>query len=260
MKRKIVLAMILTVLVLAGCAGQKDDGIVRGKWSHTYEGYPIVYIAPEVSASGLLSAYESLEVSFDGTAAMKLSEADTGENFAWGELIGELSESLDESVVIDTPASVDFSEYGCTIVLSHFKSHVTAGFNGAVKQTAVISAKPETASRLSIGPCNLENLANRGKQTADSLEGRILYINVMDRSTIESAGTVLPKSNTSDIGILASYDPIALDQACIDLIALLREGAPLLSHINGCNGLDALTYGEEIGLGNRTYALMTLDN
>ena len=57
-----------------------------------------------------------------------------------------------------------------------------------------------------------------------------------------------------------TYDPIALDQACIDLIALLREGAPLLSHINGCNGLDALTYGEEIGLGNRTYALMTLDN
>ncbi len=63
-----------------------------------------------------------------------------------------------------------------------------------------------------------------------------------------------------DIGILASYDPVALDQACIDLVALLREGAPLLSHIEDCSGLSTLTYGEQIGLGSCTYALMILDD
>jgi hypothetical protein len=51
-----------------------------------------------------------------------------------------------------------------------------------------------------------------------------------------------------------------LDQACIDLIAILREGAPLLSHIEACSGLSALTYGEQIGLGSRTYALTILDD
>ncbi len=154
---------------------------------------------------------------------------------------------------------MDFSDYDCTVVLSHFRSHDTAGFNGAVKQTAVISTKPETASRLSAGQCRLEELAENAKETIDGLDGHILYINVMDRITVESAGVVLPESNTYDIGILASYDPVALDQAYIDLIALLREGAPLLSHIEVCSGRSTLTYGEQIGLGSCTYALMILE-
>ncbi len=175
-----------------------------------------------------------------------------------GELIEGLSGSLDEPAIAETP--VDFSDYDCTIVLSHFRSHDTAGFNGAVKQTAVISAKPETVSRLSAGQCSLETLAENAKETVDGLDGHILYINVMDRIAVESAGVVLPESNTYDIGILASYDPVALDQACIDLIALLREGAPLLSHIEDCSGRSTLTYGEKIGLGSCTYALMILDD
>ncbi len=94
----------------------------------------------------------------------------------------------------------------------------------------------------------------------DSLDGHILYISVMDRATIESAGVILPESNTYDIGILSSYDPVALDQACIDIAAILGEGAPLLSQIERCNGLRTLIYGEQIGLGSRTYALTTLDH
>ncbi|MDE7242515.1 MAG: DUF362 domain-containing protein [Oscillospiraceae bacterium] len=261
MKRKIALSIVLTILLgVTGCGRQKDDGIVRTEWSHTYDGYPVVYVAHNVSAGGLLSAYESLEASFDGTAAIKLSETDTDKDFSWSDLVVELSESLDEPVVVESPSSVDFSDYGCTIVLSHFRSHDAAGFNGAVKQTAIISAKSETASRLSAGSCNLKILAESGKRTVDSLEGHILYINVMDRATIESAGVVLPESNTYNIAILASYDPVALDQACIDILTILRESTPLLSHIAACDGLYTLTYGEQIGLGSRTYALMILEN
>lgn len=261
MKRKFVRIIALIILLtLAGCGRQEDDGIIRTEWSHTYEGYPVVYVARSVSADGLMSAYGSLEASFGGTAAIKLSEADTGEDLAWAELIGELSESLDDPVIVEMPSSVDFSDHDCTIVLSHFRSHDTAGFNGAVKQTAIISMDPGTISRLSAGQCSLEDLAKNGKETVDALGGRILYINVMDRTTIESAGVVLPGSNTYDIGILASYDPVALDQACIDLVAILEEGAPLLSHIEACSGLSTLTYGEQIGLGSRTYAMMILDN
>ena len=259
MKRKIVLSIAL-LLALAGCGRREDDGIIREEWSHTYEGHPVVYVAREVSADGLLSAYESLDASFDGTAAIKLSGTDTDEDFAWAELIGELSESLDEPVVVEKPSSVDFSDYDCTVVLSHFRSHDVIGFNGAVKQTAIISIEPEITSPFSAGQLSLEGLAKRGKETADSLDGRVLYINVMDRGTIESVGVSLPESNTYDIGILASYDPVALDQACIDLAGILEEAAPLLSHIEICNGLDTLTYGEQMGLGSRTYALTILDD
>lgn len=259
MKRKIVLIIILMFLLgLTGCSRQEDDGIVRTEWSHTYEGYPVVYVARNVSSDGLLSAYESLGASFDGTAAIKLSETNADEGFAWTGLIEELPQSLDEPAIVESTSSVDFSSYGCAIVLSHFRSHDTAGFNGAVKQTAIISTVSETTSRLSMGQCNLETLAERGKKTADDLAGRILYINVMDRTTIESVGVALPESNTYDIGILASYDPVALDQACIDMITILREGSPFLSHIESCNGLYTLIYGEQIGLGSRTYAMTIL--
>ena len=140
MKRKIILTIVpVLLLALTGCGGRKDDGIIRTEWSHTYGGYPVVYVARDVSANGLLSAYESLEASFDGTAAIKLSETNTDEGFTWRELVGGLSASLDNPAIVETPSSVDFSDYECTIVLSHFRSHDTIGFNGAVKQTAAIS-------------------------------------------------------------------------------------------------------------------------
>ncbi len=264
MKRKLVLTIVLTTLLtLTGCQEkqpEQPDGIVRAEWSHTYEGYPVVYVTPDVSADELLSAYNALEASFDGTAVVRLSNTDTDGNFSWTELTGKLSEALGEHDVVESPASVDFSDYGCTIVLSHFRSHDTAGFNGAVKQAAMISAGSETATYLSAGECSLETLAEKGLQTADSLEGRILYISVMDRATIESAGVVLPETDPYDIGILSSYDPVALDQACIDMTAMVRESEPLLSHIDICNGLRTLVYGEQIGLGSRTYALTFLEH
>ena len=93
MKRKIVLIIILMFLLgLTGCSRQEDDGIVRTEWSHTYEGYPVVYVVRNVSSDGLLSAYESLGASFDGTAAIKLSETNADEGFAWTGLIEELSQ------------------------------------------------------------------------------------------------------------------------------------------------------------------------
>lgn len=249
--------LLLLFLVSAGCSGKQNDGIQRVRWSHTYEGYPVVYHASDVSPDGLLSAYEALEASFDGAAAIRLPGTAAEGDLAWTELVGKLAQSLEEAVLVDAYSAVDFSEYGCTIVLSHFKSHDTAGFYGAVKQAAAISAASEAACRLFAGSCSLEDLAKNGKRTADRLAGRILYINVVDHEALQSTGAVLPESE--GIGILASYDPIALDQACIDMLAVYQEGVPLLSHIESCNGLYTLLYGEQIDLGSRTYALTEIE-
>ncbi len=62
-----------------------------------------------------------------------------------------------------------------------------------------------------------------------------------------------------DIGILASFDPVALDQACIDLVYAADDGASLIQRIESRNGLHTLEHGEAIGLGSRTYELINID-
>lgn len=62
-----------------------------------------------------------------------------------------------------------------------------------------------------------------------------------------------------DIGILASYDPVALDQACVDLVYQAEDGASLVQRMESRNGLHTLEHAEAIGLGSRTYALVNID-
>lgn len=261
MKQKIVTILLLMVfLTTTGCASkQRNDGIIREEWSHTYEGYPVVYISPEVSSEGLLSAYELLEVSDSSNVAIKLSDTEDDSGFVWSDFIGELSQALGGDIIVENVGDTNFTDYDYTIVLSHFRSHRTVGFNGAVKQAAIISASSINPGSLMESQSKLEALAEAGKHTEDDLDGHILYISVMDRLTIESGGEKLPESNTYQIGVLASYDPVALDQACIDMVQMVKEGAPLAAHIEALDGIDTLIHAERIGLGSRTYALTVAD-
>lgn len=63
-----------------------------------------------------------------------------------------------------------------------------------------------------------------------------------------------------DIGILASTDPVALDQACIDLVYAAEDGEALIQRIESRNGLHTLEYAQQIGLGSRAYELVNLDD
>ena len=62
-----------------------------------------------------------------------------------------------------------------------------------------------------------------------------------------------------DIGILASFDPVAVDQACIDLVYSADDGTSLVQRIESRNGLHTLEHAETIGLGSRTYELVSID-
>lgn len=62
-----------------------------------------------------------------------------------------------------------------------------------------------------------------------------------------------------DIGILVSYDPVALDQACVDLVYAAKDGASLIRRIRSRNGIHTLEHAAEIGLGGREYTIINID-
>lgn len=88
----------------------------------------------------------------------------------------------------------------------------------------------------------------------------MLYINVMNRLSVDCDCDSNPaEPDMHDIGILASYDPVALDQACIDLVAAADDGDSLMERIESRDGLRTLEHAEDIGLGSRSYSLVNID-
>lgn len=106
----------------------------------------------------------------------------------------------------------------------------------------------------------LESMAEAGKSVVDYLEGNILYINVMNRLSVDCDCDGNPaEPDMHDIGILASFDPVAVDQACIDLVYDAEDGQSLIQRIESRNGLHTLEWAEQIGLGSRGYQLISVD-
>ena len=108
-------------------------------------------------------------------------------------------------------------------------------------------------------------MAKAGKSVCDYLNygKNIAFVNVMNRISIDCDCDVNPSEpDLHDIGILASTDPVALDQACIDLVYEQKDGdgASLVQRIESRNGLHTLEHAEEIGLGSREYQLVIIDD
>ncbi len=169
-----------------------------------------------------------------------------------------------------------FADYDSYLVLSHFKGHAMAGFGGAIKNISIGLASSEGKAWIHSGGTSraniwggeqdafLESMAEAGKSVSDALGRgeRIAYVNVMNRLSIDCDCDGNPaEPDMHDIGILASTDPVALDQACIDLIYEQRDGdgASLVNRVESRNGLHTLAHAEEIGLGSRTYELVSIE-
>lgn len=165
-----------------------------------------------------------------------------------------------------------FENYDYFVVLSHFKGHAMAGYGGAIKNISIGIASAEGKAHIHSGGTGgsmwggdqdafLESMAEAGKSVVDYLDGNILYINVMNRLSVDCDCDGNPaEPDMHDIGILASYDPVALDQACIDLVYSAEDGDSLIERIESRNGLHTLEHAEEIGLGSRTYELVNIDD
>lgn len=165
----------------------------------------------------------------------------------------------------------NFGNYDYFIVLSHFKGHAMAGFGGAIKNISIGIASSEGKTHIHTGGAGgsmwsgdqdafLESMAEAGKSVVDYLDGNILYINVMNRLSVDCDCDSNPSEpDMHDIGILASLDPVALDQACIDLVYGAEDGQSLINRIESRNGLHTLEQAEKIGLGSREYQLVSID-
>ena len=165
-----------------------------------------------------------------------------------------------------------FGDFDGFLVLSHFKGHMIAGFGGAIKNISIGIGSQEgknlihTAGRSHTswfgGEQNafLESMADAGKSVVDALDGNILFINVMNHLSIDCDCNGNPaEPDIHDIGILASTDPVALDQACLDLIYEAEGNESFVRRVEGQNGAHVLEAGEAIGLGSRTYRLENID-
>ena len=164
--------------------------------------------------------------------------------------------------------------YSDWVILSHFKGHQMAGYGGAIKNVAigmssssgkvyVHTAGTKTSGSIwySDQDAWIEALPEMVSGVVDHVGAdHIIYINVMNRLSVDCDCNGYPaEPDIHDIGILASADPVAVDQACIDLVYQADGNAALVRRIEQQHGIHALEHGEEIGLGSRTYELVNID-
>jgi len=160
--------------------------------------------------------------------------------------------------------------YDSMLVLSHFKGHPMGGYGGALKQLSIgcassygkayihgagEPAKIWTADHDSF----LESMADAAGSVVELFKGNIVYVNVMKNMSVDcDCCAVAEDPCIADIGILVSTDPIAVDQACIDLVyASTDPGRPhLLERIESRNGVHTIEAAAESGYGSREYELV----
>lgn len=178
------------------------------------------------------------------------------------------------SHLTENDVGASFADYDSYLVLSHFKGHTMAGYGGAIKNISIglgssegkawIHSAGTSRSHIWGGDQDhfFESMAEAGKAVSDYLGHgeRIVYINVMNRLSVDCDCDGNPaEPDMHDIGILASTDPVALDQACIDLVYAAPDGESLNNRIESRNGIHTLEHAEQIGLGKRSYVLTSID-
>ena len=164
----------------------------------------------------------------------------------------------------------DLVNYDATLILSHFKGHPMGGFGGALKQLSIGFASSYGKGYIhGVGdPAHfwdrdqdsfLESMADAAWSVVDYFKGNAVYVNVMKNMSIDcDCCAVAEDPCIADIGILISDDPVAIDQACVDLVyASTDPGKPhLLERIESRNGLHTVEIAAEHGIGTREYELI----
>lgn len=171
----------------------------------------------------------------------------------------------------------NLKNYDSMLVVSHFKGHPMGGYGGALKQLSIgiASAKGKRYIHC-VGKENgtyedmfkvdqlkfLEAMSDSAKSVVNYFNGNIAYINIMCNMSVDCDCCSTAKDPCmKDIGILSSTDPVAIDQACIDLVYNSNDPGKeqLIERIESRHGLHTIESSEELNIGNREYELINID-
>ena len=172
----------------------------------------------------------------------------------------------------------DLEKYNSMLVLSHFKGHPMGGYGGALKQLSIGCASSEGKTWIHTAGAEtdqtklwdnlpeqdkfLEAMADAASSVHNKFKGNIAYINVMCNMSVDcDCCAVAEDPCMKDIGILASIDPIAVDQACIDLVYNSKDPGRdhLVERIERQHGVHTIEAAADLGFGTREYELINID-
>lgn len=166
----------------------------------------------------------------------------------------------------------NLKKYDSMLVLSHFKGYPMGGYGGALKQLSIGVASsygkayihgagdPEkiwTSDHNSF----LESMADAASSVVKFFAGKIAYVNVMKNMSVDcDCCAVAEDPCLNDIGVLASLDPVAIDQACIDLVKQSKDRGKdhFMERVNSRNGLLTIEASERLGIGTKDYELIEI--
>ena len=199
----------------------------------------------------------------------------------------DLMDALGPDLELDVPngkvlkknyVGKNLANYNSMLVLSHFKGHAMGGYGGALKQLSIgcASSKGKTLIHTAGVTDNqyelfnnlpeqdkfLEAMADAASSVVNYFNGNIVYINIMKNISIDcdcDGNASLPCMN--DIGILASIDPVAVDQACLDLVYNSNDlgKEKLIKRIESLHGIHTIEAASELEIGSRDYDLIVVE-
>ncbi len=166
----------------------------------------------------------------------------------------------------------DLKNYDATLILSHFKGHPMGGFGGALKQLSIGFASSYGKAYIhGVGDPEhfwdrdqdqfLEAMADAASSVVKYFAGNAVYINVMKNLSVDcDCCDVAEDPCMADVGVLISLDPVAIDQACVDLVYASEDPgkADMIERIESRHGIHTLEAAEKLGIGSRAYELVAL--
>lgn len=180
----------------------------------------------------------------------------------------------DGKVIQKNYVGKDIANYNGMLVLSHFKGHPMGGYGGALKQLSIGCASSYGKAYIhgagvpeDIWTANhdlfLESMADAASSVHNYFKDNIVYINVMKNMSVDcDCCAVAEDPCMKDIGILISTDPIAIDQACLDLVYASEDPGKehLIERIESRNGVHTIEAAEALGYGSRDYELIEIES
>ena len=206
---------------------------------------------------------------------------ETFHNHGWDEFPIEILDAEGPDILLEMKGNMiqknyvgkGMAKYDSMLVLSHFKGHPMGGYGGAIKQLSIGCASSYGKAYIhgagepgKIWTSNhddfLESMADSAMSVVDFFKGNIAYINVMKNMSVDcDCCAVAEDPCIADIGILASLDPVAIDQACIDLVYNCDDPKKghLIERIESRNGTLTIDKAHALGYGTKDYELVCLD-